>query len=504
MASLKEIPIANFSGGLNTRDLASELRDDEIPDALNVTLDERGAPTKRLGYERRFSTAIGTGLVSNVFHWATRGYIVSQIGTGMHINNGAAFHTWSTSARVGMCEFNDVLVMIHPVDGVRSYDGVTVSAAPANSPKGDACATWQGKVWLAGNPDNPSRVTYSAIAALTFTTTSWVDLKEKDSSKVTCLAGAAGLDVSGRPGLLAFKADSAYRIYDSSNGAYNTIDASVGCGSNIGAISAYGRTYVASTRGIYFTDGINPMIEASSKIENYFNPSVINQDRADLFAAGRHQDRLWFSLPRAGETENSIAIELHPLSQGSGSTAGWVMIHTNAASCYASLGKAATDLVMGSPSVNGLIFNSHRTGSDDGADIASYMQCHWKEPNYGNKVRVRRIRFVGSGEFDAALYKDYEAGQSLASVAVNFEAAGFDYDAVGSTYDAPGVVYGPLHFQGIQDFWSIGVVRSFSVRISETSSNTQDAQTVAGVTGGVRGAWTLGHISLMVIDLGFR
>jgi hypothetical protein len=503
VASLREIPIANFYGGLNTRDLASELRDDEIPDALNVTLDERGAPTKRLGYERRYSTAIAASRVSNLFHWATRGHIVSQIGTTMHLNNGAAFHTWTTSDRCGMCEFNDTLVMIHPVDGVRSYDGTTVSAAPANSPKGDTCATWQGKVWLAGNPDNPSRVTYSAIAALTFTTTSWVDLKEKDSSKVTCLAGAAGLDVSGRPGLLAFKADSAYRIYDSSTGAYNTIDASVGCGSNIGAISAYGRTYTISTRGIYFTNGIDPMVEASAKIENYFNPTIINQTRADLYAAGRYQDRLWFSVPAAGETENSIAIELHPLSAGSGQGAGWIMVHTNAASCYASLGRAATDLVMGSPSANGLIFNSHKTGSDDGAQIASVFQTRWLEPNYGNKVRIRRLRFVGSGSFAAALYKDYEAGQSLPSVNVAITFGGPTYDDPGSVYDS-GDLYGPLGFQGIQDFWSIGVVRSFSVRITETSSLTQDAQAVAGISGGIRGAWTLAHISLMAIDLGFR
>ncbi len=495
MASYKEVSLQDFSGGLNTRDSASELKDNEIPDALNVTLDERGAPTKRLGYSRRFPAAIGTGLVSNIFHWATRGLLVEQIGAGMHVNNGAAFLTWTTSARCGMCEFNGNLFMIHPVDGVRSYDNTTVTGPFTNAPLGNTCATWQGKVWAAGNPANPSRVTYSAIAALTWTTTSWVDLKEKDSSLVTCLAGASGLDISGRPGMLAFKEDSAYRIYDSTSGAYNTIDAAIGCGSNIGAVSAYGRTYAISPRGVYYTNGIDSMVEATGKIENVFNSDVINQSRSDLFVAGRYQDRLWFSLPKAGLTANGLAIEIHPVS-------GWCMVHTAAASAYASIGRGATDLVMGSPTTNGLVFNSHKTGSDDGAAIASYFQTRWIEPNYGNLVRIRRARFVGLGDFDAAIYKDYESGQSLASLEVDITPDGTVYDA--AIYDAPTSVYGPTQFQGYQDFWSVGTFRAFSVRISDSSTLTQSGRSIIGVTGSIAGGWTLGNISLMVIDLGFK
>ncbi len=491
----KDVSLRDFSGGLNTRDTASELKNDEIPDALNVTIDERGGLVKRLGYQRRFATAIGTGLVSNIFYWATRGFLVEQIGTGMHINNGASFLTWTTSARCGMCEFNGNLFLIHPVDGVRSYDGTTVTGPFANAPLGNTCTTWQGKVWVAGNSANPSRVTYSAIAALTWTTTSWVDLKEKDSSLVTCLAGASGLDVSGRPGLLAFKADSAYRIYDSTTGAYNTIDAAIGCASNIGAISAYGRTYAMSSRGVYYTNGIDPMVEATGKVENVFNSDIINQSRSDLFAAGRYQDRLFFSMPKTTLTANGLVIELNPIT-------GWCIIHTNAASAYASIGSGATDLVMGSPTANGLVFNSHRTGGDDGVAIASHFQTRWIEPNFGNLVRIRRARFTGLGAFAAALYKDYESGQSLASLAVDITPEGTTYDA--ALYDAVTSLYGPSQFQGYQDFWSVGACRSFSVRISETSTLTNAGRNVIGVTGSVNGGWSLAQVSLMVIDLGFR
>lgn len=489
--AIKEIQFQGFKGGLNTRDAASELTSEEISDALNVTIDERGSATKRLGYERRFSTAIGVSLVSNVFEWRSRGFIVVQEGPRVHINNSAAFLTWSTSDRCGMCEFLGNLVLIHPVDGVRMYDGTSVTGPFANFPLGNTCTAWQGKCWFAGNPTNPSRVSFTNIGVMTMDPDDWVDLREKDSAKVTCLAGAAGLDVAGRPGLLAFKEESSYRIFDSTTGAYNTIDAGIGCGSSVGAVSAYGRTYVASPRGVYYTNGLDPMVEATAKIENIFSEAVINTSRPDLYAAGRYQDRLRFSFPAAGATFNSIAVELHPIS-------GWVMMHTDAASAYAS---TDTDLIMGSPTVAGLVYNGYRSGGDDGTNIASHLQTYWIEPNFGNKTRIRRARFVGYGEFSAALYKDYESGQSLTTLNVDITPVAAVWD--GFLWD-DGTTWGPTAFQDYQDFWSIGTARSFSIRVSETSQITLPGRNVAGQSLGLTGAWTLAHVNLMTIDLGYR
>lgn len=492
--AIKEIQFQRFSGGLNTRDQAGELADNEISDALNVTIDERGSATKRLGYERRFSTALGASLVNNLFNWRSRGYVVTQEGPRMHINDGAAFHTWTTSDRCGMTEFLGNLVMIHPVDGVRVYDGSVITGPFTNAPLGNTCSAWQGKCWFAGNPTQPQRVTYTDIGAMTFNVNGWVDLREKDDSKINLLTGAAGLDVSGRPGLLAFKNESAYRIYDSTTGAYNTVDASVGCGSNIGAVSAFGNTYVVSTKGVYYTNGIDPMVEVTSKIENIFHKSVLNFDRPDLYCAGRYQDSLRFSIPVVGEAFNSLAIEFHPHS-------GWVMMHTDAASAYASLD---ADLVMGSPTVNGLVYNGYRTGADDGAAIASHMTTYWIEPNFGNLTRIRRARFVGYGTFNASLYKDYESGQSLPTLAVDITPAEWVYDDPLAVYDDPDVTYGPTAFQSYQDFWSIGTVRSLAIRIDETSTISLPGRNVVGESTGVQGAWTLAHVNLMSIDLGFR
>lgn len=495
--AFKSLSLGPFPGGLNTRDNEGELSSEEIADALNVTIDERGAPVKRLGYQRRYVGAVGTGKVLNIFNWASRGFVIKQVGTGMHKDGAAAFHTWSTSARIGMCEFLGNLIMIHPVDGVRMYDGTTVTGPFANFPLGDTCAAWQNKCWFAGNPTNPARVSYTDIGAMTMGVNNFNEIREKDTAKVTCLTGAAGLDISGRPGLLAFKGESAYRIYDSSNGAYNTIDASIGCGSNIGAVSAYGRTYVVNERGIYYTNGIDPMVEVSQKIENVFHSTRINQDRADLYCAGRYQDRLWFALPRAGDTFNSLAFELNPQS-------GWIMAHTMAGSVYCSKGRGATDMIMGSPTVDGMVYDTHRTGADDGAAIASYLQAAWIMPAFGNKVNLRRIRFIGAGAFTATVLKDFEAGVSLPSMTVDISSNDPLYDAVTSEYDTDDY-YGPSGFQEKQDFYSIAKCFAFTIRIEETSTLTRAGrQLLSGGAESTLGAWSLSRALVWVIDLGVR
>lgn len=492
---LKEFAYRNFSGGLNTRDTESELAEHEFPFSLNVTLDERGGIQKRLGYTARHA-AHGSGLVSNLFDWATRGWKVAQIGTGMHIDGGASFHTWTTTARVGMCEFLGNLVMIHPVDGVRVYDGTTITT-PVNSVNGNTCAVWQNRVWFGGDPANPPRVAYSDIGSVGRTSVNqYNDLREKDSALITCLAGASGMDISGRPGLLAFKADSSYRIHDPNTGAYTTIDPAIGCGSNIGAISAYGRTYGVSSRGIYSTDGLTPMAENSQLIETVFHKTIINQDRPDLYAAGRFQDRLRFSLPKVGETANSIVFEIHPAQN-------WVVQHSDAASCYASVGRGATDLIMGSPSVNGMIYNAYTGGSDNGTAITSKLRTRWLEPAQGYKTRIRRARFTGRGTFNATLLKDYERSQSGITLPVSIVGNEAIYDDPGAIYDNPGTIYGPTSFQGKQDFYSLGTARAISVLIEETSSTTgAGREIVAGGAIPEVGAWGLAFVSLLTIELG--
>lgn len=491
---VKPILFENFSGGINTRDHPSALQENEFPDAKNVTVDERGHIVKRLGYVDRFNTTVGTGIVSNLFYWNTAGKLVSQVGTGVQVDGGSNIKTFTTADRAGFAEFNGILFMNHPVDGMFYWNGATITYL-SSAPKGNAIATWKNRLWSNDSTSN-SRLWFSAIGDPTtaWPGTNWIDLKEKDSAPITALGGAAGMDITGRPGLMVFKQDSSYRVYDSTTGAYTTIDPTIGCGSNIGLISAGGRTYCASTKGIFSTDGVAPMREDSQLITNFFEKTIINQTRPDLYAVGAYQDRLFFSFPYAGQTANSVVIELHPEQH-------WVMRHTNAASCYASFGQNVTDMVFGS-TTNNRIFNSHKGGSDNGSAIASYMQTNWSEPNDGAKFRIRRLRVTGLGTFQISTLRDYATAGSDAALQVAITGADLlNWDA-GEDWDEDHV-WGPGSFLGHQDFWSIGVFRSLALRIDETSSLSSTGPTILGsTTTPDRGAWELSHVIGLAYDLG--
>jgi hypothetical protein len=373
--------------------------------------------------------------------------------------------------------------MVHPVDGVRQWDGATITT-PANGDtrRGNTCFPGQNRVWIGGDPTNPPRLYYTDIGSAGSTSVNqFNDIREKDSALITCVTGASGQDIAGRAGLIVFKQDSAYRVYDFTNGAYTTIDTDIGCGSNIGAIGAYGRVYTISARGIYSTDGLAPMREESMLVETQFTSTLINQSRPDLLAAGRYQDRLRFSMPAAGDSFNSIAYELHPLQN-------WIVKHTDAGSCYASIGRNSTDLVMGSPTVNGRVMTAYTGNNDNGADISCSWQTNWKLPYGGNKSRIRRARFVGSGIFDATILQDWATEASLVTLHIDISGDAALYDS-GFLYDDADSLYGPTAFQGHQDFWSIGVFRSVAIRIDETSSNEP---------------FILSHVNLLAIELGYQ
>lgn len=491
--AIKDVVYRDFAGGLNLRDAASELGENEFPAASNITIDERGYVSKRLGYEDRYGAQVGTGLVSNIFYWTSKGFVVQQIGTNLHVNNNASFKTFTTSDRCGMCEFGGTLFFTHPVDGAFVYDGTTVTAVPT-APKGNACSAWQNKVW-SNDVVNPPRLWRSDVGSATsWTGTSFVDMREKDSSQIVALAGASGIDISGRPGLLVFKADSAYRVNDSSTGAYTTIDPSIGAASAISCVTAYGRTFALSTRGIYSTDGLSPMREDSLLLEPLFAKDKINQTLPGLYAAGRYQDRLYFSLPAVGGTSNSIAIEFHP-------NAKWMTLNTNAASAYGPIGVAVTDLVFGSPTIAGRIYNHGKTGADAGVAITSSFQTRWAEPSGGRKSRIRQARVTGRGTFSVDVVKDYYDSATQASLPVVISPGGAVWDNAGSVWDNPATLWGPLYFQGFQDFYSLGVARAVSLKISETSSGSIQGRTIAGVPVET-GAWTLSNIDLLCFDLG--
>jgi hypothetical protein len=126
-----------------------------------------------------------------------------------------------------------------------------VAVADPDAPKGNALETWQNKLFVAGQ--GTSRVSWSPIGDPTnWVATDFNDLRSKDNERVVNLKVASGLDISGRAGLLACKQESSYRIYDSTTGAYEVVDATVGAASNQSVVAVGPKIITLSKRGIFW------------------------------------------------------------------------------------------------------------------------------------------------------------------------------------------------------------------------------------------------------------
>lgn len=495
--------IRNFSGGLDIRDAPSELALSESPSAYNVTLDERGGVNKRLGFIKFNGSAFNASKVANTWYSTTLQKQITQSGTDLFPDaSTVSFKTFTTSERVGFADFNGKLWIIHPTDGLFQSDGTAGGTAlVAGGPKGSCIVPVQNRLVAYDIVNN--QLAASKIGDGTDWTTGaghgWTNkIWEKDREPVVALALAPGTDVLGRPGLLAFKRRSAYRVYDFSDatgGAYTTIDWNVGAASAL-AIAGYSeKVILISERGIFYTNGTGALKPAWETSEPLWQPAQVAYDQIDKWCAGWKGDRIYFSLCRAGSTQNDLALEYHPQQ-------GWIVPGSNAASCYATYQKNDQKLLTGSPGANGQVYEQQHGGSDDGAAIASRFQTRWFEPNDGFLTRMRRIRVIGRGAFSLYLRKDFHlSNDDLLSVNVS-GTAGL-YDDAAAVYDAAGALYGPLSSQDYQDFQSPGVCKAISFRVEETSTiSSTGPQLLESGTAPEIGAWALYGIDLNHVRLG--
>lgn len=123
--------LTSFNGGVNLRDAASpsELAANEVVDSWNVTYDERGGASSRLGIVKYNTPAYGVDLIQNEFWPAILSSKIVNAGAKLYLGTGNTVRkTFTTSERVTFCEFGTYVVACHPTDGLwTSTDGITWS-----------------------------------------------------------------------------------------------------------------------------------------------------------------------------------------------------------------------------------------------------------------------------------------------------------------------------------------------------------------------------------------
>lgn len=474
---IPDVDINDFSGGWNYRDAPSEVANNESPDMLNMTLDERGGVVKRLGYIKRNSSQLNSSEIKQSFYSKAIDRVIVRQGTSVYAStNGgssypASFKTFTTDARIGMCDFLGKLVMIHPVDGVFTYDGTTLAGPVANSPKGTMITPWQNRLFSAGDPTSAStsvRLTGGDVGALTWPASpKFVDIRVKDDAPITAIGAGDGMDEVGRAGLYVFKAESCYRVYDASDtatfGAYTVVDTDYGAENPACVASSIGLTAAISAKGIIvITAASDAAARVSDKIGNLFTPSQLNYAQLDKLCAGNYLDRFLFSLPRQGSSSNNLTLEFDPV-------VGWIAPHSLGFNYFSIYNKQDYKLLAASKT-GGYLYTLFTGGTDDGSDITCRWQSRWFAPNRHNKFRLRRVRVSGRGTFTMLTKYNYTRGTGQ-SENVELTAPDVAYYNQGDFYNQ-GNLYGPTFYEDYQDFHSLGWGQAVSFEFQETGAST--------------------------------
>ena len=129
---ISTIGLTSFDGGLNIRDAPTEVAPNETPDCMNITLDERGGATSRLGINKLNGASLlpqsPTFLYYSTVADALLAYISTDAGVGKLYNSTDAGVTWSVvtatftaGASAAIIDFKDRVVLVNTLDGVYSY-----------------------------------------------------------------------------------------------------------------------------------------------------------------------------------------------------------------------------------------------------------------------------------------------------------------------------------------------------------------------------------------------
>lgn len=500
---LESLLFEEFSGGWNIRDFEFDLDPNESPDTYNCSVDAKGSVGARLGYSASNGGTPPAAVIVAGYYSDLLGLNIWQAGTGTYTqgthtaNFSASVRTWGSSSPIAMVDFMDYVWAVHPSDGLyRSADGTTWSNVAAG-PSGTTIAVWQNKLWIGGNTTNRSRLYLSAAGdGTTWPTT--VDLRAKDDQTIRAV------HASETEGLLVFKDESAYRVYDSGTGAYQTLDVRYGAPSHYAVTSADGLTYVVNQHGIFGTDGQSELSPIADKLRPLWDAAILNFAQTSKWCLGWKPPYIYVSVTFGGsQTTNNLALEYSPRD-------GSIMPHSCAAGVYVTYGEDNLKLLGSSPTVNGQVYVLYDAiGTDAGSSIVSRFQTAWVRPSGYEMCRFRELIARGStaNASGISIYARLDGSDDLRQLAGSY---GFLYQESddqtwggGATW-GDGSVWGPTSsFEKTAHLHSLGVGRDISIEIQMTTSETVSAPAILDTGSGVtRGAWHLSGLRLLYVPLG--
>lgn len=430
----------DFGGGLDLVTDIAELDPRNHYDAWNVQV-WNGSIFNRFGADEVFtatsdmtyvfqSSQLNVGLTyegTTLYRWAASGTWGSSWTSktsldtvGTHKPHAAEFTTPTAN-----------FIVFTWKGRIYSWDGSTFGGPYGPTALEGPLAVWQNKVWASDG----SRLFWSAAGDhTTWTTgTDYVDVMETDGTKITALGTGNGMDVVGRAGLLVFKTSSVHNVYDSTTGAYTTVDTNAGAAGAESVTSLFGDVYFCNRHGIWTLRG--------DRAEPIHAPIRPLWDTGVYAAASQYcifpnWNRIYVSRGLGWILEyvpESASWWYHFLSHNGGTTKRGVISATygfGGGGAGNSIFPIATVIDTNKrsglhmwlpPGVDTWVTPSLADYTSSGSNLGIYARYRfpWIQGNQGDEFRVRRWGFKGDANTFASLdwhiWMDYDRGTAIMS-----------------------------------------------------------------------------------------
>lgn len=292
---MSEVPVViqGFKG-LNLREPAGMVQDDELVVCQNFNIGRAGELTKRSGFTQLHGgSTLGTTDVNLLGHYQTPDYsqVIAHTSDDKlyRSSNGSTWTEITFAEPVEVhhgVQYVNKFYMVGP-DGVYVWDGVTLELIE-DTPSGTFCLVYKDRLYvLSSEAENNSRLYFSAVADFEdWPSTNFFDVKPGDGDFLIACAIIQDL-------LIIFKTRSTWALYvqgSPQNWVNRNINPEIGCISKDTPREIEGFLYFVGSRGVYRTDG-NLFDDISQSIEPVFRDRIVNLTTVNIDAAAWWDDR---------------------------------------------------------------------------------------------------------------------------------------------------------------------------------------------------------------------
>lgn len=296
------VPIRGFSG-LNLREPAGLISDNELSNCENYDLGRAGELVKRKGFTTiAGQTAMGINNIRLLGHFKTATYsqLLAVANSNFYYSNDGI--TWTLNNNAGSpwgdirygVQYNDTFALVRANSTVLTWNGTAMTAV-SGSPSGTWCIIHKERLFVAnttasGNLRN--RLYFSGVADLTsWPGTNFIDIRPGDGDYI--VGGEIIEDI-----LVLFKSMSSWTLAvrgTPANWVRRNLDQEIGCTSPYSIKQIEGIIYFVGPKGIYRTDS-NVIREIAPGLNNLFEGRVVTPAEANLDSAALWEDKYIVSV----------------------------------------------------------------------------------------------------------------------------------------------------------------------------------------------------------------